>query len=56
MARVMYMKKTYEWLFSHSTRDPERNVNMAIDIKMSELKSAYDDMIRDYADPEVIDD
>lgn len=56
LARVLYMKKTYEWLFSHSTIDKERNVNRVIDIRQSDLKSAYDDMIRDYADPEVVDD
>ena len=56
LARVLYMTKTYEWLFSHSTRDPERNVNTVIDIQQGDLKNAYGDMIRDYADPEVIDD
>ena len=56
LARVLYMTKTYEWLFSHTTRDPERSVNKMIDIKMSDLKNAYEDMIRDYPDPEVIDD
>ena len=56
LARVLYMAKTYDWLFSHTTKAPERNVNKVIDIKMSDLKNAYEDMIRDYPDPEVIDD
>ena len=50
------MKKTYDWLFSHSTVDKDREVNRLTDIRQTDLKSAYDDMIRDYADPEVVDD
>ena len=56
LARVLYMKKTYDWLFSHSTVDKDREVNRLTDIRQTDLKSAYDDMIRDYADPEVVDD
>ena len=36
-ARVFYLKKTYEWLFSHSLRDKNRPVNKDISISMSAL-------------------
>lgn len=41
LARYFYTSKTYEWLFSHSLRDPDRPVNRSIDICQNELKQAY---------------
>ena len=54
-ARVFYLKKTYEWLFSHSLRDKERPINRDITIDRSELKSAYTDMIKNAPKPEVLE-
>lgn len=54
-ARVFYLKKTYEWLFSHSLRDKNRPVNKDISISMSDLRKAYGDMTKDTAQPELID-
>lgn len=46
LARIFYLEKTYQWLFSHSLRDKKRRVNMAIDISNADLKNAYDNMNR----------
>lgn len=54
-ARVFYLKKTYEWLFSHSLRDENRPINRDITIERSELKSAYTDMIKNAPKPEVLE-
>lgn len=46
LARIFYLEKTYQWLFSHSLRDKKRRVNMAIDISNVDLKNAYGNMNR----------
>lgn len=56
LARIMYMTKTYEWLFSHSLLDNNRPVNTEIDIDKSDLSSAYNDMISGAPDPEIVYD
>lgn len=53
-ARVFYMRKAYEWLFSHSLLDPGRPVNRSISIDQSELKGAYRDMDYKATDPETV--
>lgn len=54
-ARVFYLKKTYEWLFSHSLSDPDRPTNRTIDIGMGDLRKAYDGVNRNAPSPELID-
>lgn len=54
-ARVFYMKKTYQWLFSHCLLDKDRPVNRDIEITMGDTRSAYSDVNRNAADPELID-
>ena len=54
LARILYMRKTYEWLFSHSTADPGRPVRQDITIDNSDLKKAYNDMKRGVSSPEII--
>lgn len=56
LARILYMTKTYEWLFSHSLLDKDRAVNREIDIDKSDLSKAYNDMLPGTPDPEVIYD
>ena len=56
LARVFYMTKAYEWLFSHSLLDKDRPVNTEIDIEKSDLSKAYNDMISGAPDPEVVND
>ena len=46
LARIFYLEKTYQWLFSHSLRDKKRRVNMAIDISNADLQNAYGNMNR----------
>ena len=54
LARILYKRKTYEWLFSHSTADPGRPVRPDITIDNSDLKKAYNDMKRGVPSPEII--
>ena len=54
-ARMFYLKKTYEWLFSHCLADPDRPVNRDIQIHMNELTHAYTDMMKNVPPPEVIE-
>ena len=54
-ARVFYLKKTYEWLFSHSLLDPGRPVNEKIDIDMGDTRRAYSEVNRNVPAPELID-
>lgn len=44
LARYFYTWKTYEWLFSHSLRDPDRSVNRTVSISQTDLNQAYRDM------------
>lgn len=39
LARIFYLPKTYEWLFSHSLADSTRTVNRNYDITVEELAS-----------------
>lgn len=56
LARILYMKKTYEWLFSHSLLDRERPVRRDISIDNSDLTRAYNDMQKGLPSPEIIYD
>ncbi len=54
-ARIFYLKKTYEWLFSHSLVDKGRPVNRDINIGMSDIQKAYSDIHSGTDNPEIID-
>lgn len=54
-ARIFYLKKTYQWLFSHSLHDKGRPVNRNIQIGFSDLKQAYQDIRSNTPNPEIID-
>lgn len=56
LARILYMTKTYEWLFSHSLLDKGRPVRKDIDISTTDFSKAYEDMIKGAPDPEVVND
>lgn len=56
LARIFYLKKTYEWLFAHSLLDKDRPVNREISIDKADLSDAYNDMIIGSPDPEIIYD
>jgi dienelactone hydrolase len=44
LARVFYLKQTYEWLFSHSLKNKGRPVNRSFSMSTDLLDVAYDDM------------
>ena len=54
-ARLFYLRKTYEWLFSHSLLDKDRPVNRDISIRYEDSRKVYDDVNRGNNTPEVID-
>ncbi len=43
-ARYFYITQTYDWLFSHSLRDPDRPVDRTIQVTKEDLRHAYRDM------------
>lgn len=44
LARVFYLKQTYDWLFSHSLKNRGRPVNRSYSMSTELLDVAYDDM------------
>jgi len=56
LARILYMTKTYEWLFSHSLLDKDRPVRKDISISVSDFSKAYRDMIKGAPAPELVND
>lgn len=44
LARVFYLRQTYDWMFSHSLDDPGREINKDFEITQTMLKNAYKDM------------
>ena len=46
LARLFYLKATYDWLFSHSKADTPRQVNKDIKLKSSDMADAYKDINR----------
>lgn len=56
LARIFYMRRTYDWLFSHSLVDKERPVCTDFSITNADLSRAYQDMSPEVPNPEVIDD
>ena len=54
-ARFFYMRKTYDWLFSHSLLDPGRPVNRDVSLDMDDVPKAYRDMdFKKGMDPETV--
>ena len=47
-ARIFYMGQTYDWLFSHSLLDPNREVNRDFVITAEMLQNAYQDLGRNF--------
>lgn len=41
LARILYLKQTYDWLFSHSLNDKPRETDRTISISMADLRDAY---------------
>lgn len=45
-ARFFYLKESYDWLFAHSLKDPERSVNKQLTFGVDHLANAYKDLPR----------
>lgn len=43
-ARMFYLPETYDWLFSHSLADEDRQVNPAFPVTNEKLRTAYRDL------------
>ena len=56
LARIFYMRKMYDWLFSHSLTDKGRPVRRDIEIGNNDLPKAYGDMEFSGQDPEIVYD
>jgi len=54
-ARIFYLRKTYDWLFSHSLLDKSRPVNKDIDISITDIHKAYSDIDSHTPNPEIIE-
>lgn len=44
LARILYLKQTYDWLFFHTTLDSPREVDRDITISKDDMRNAYDDL------------
>lgn len=44
LARLFYLQKTYDWLFSHSLRDNPRTVDRHFDITKEDIDQTYQDL------------
>ena len=44
LARLLYLKQTYDWLFSHTNADNPREVDRSVTITKDDLKNAYTDL------------
>jgi predicted peptidase len=53
-ARIFYLRKTYDWLFSHCLLDRNRPVNKDIDIGLTDIHKAYSDIESNTPNPEII--
>ncbi|MCM1108866.1 MAG: alpha/beta hydrolase-fold protein [Clostridium sp.] len=42
LARILYLKQTYDWLFSHSLNDTPRTLDSDIPITLQDMKEAYE--------------
>ena len=42
LARILYLKQTYDWLFAHCLKDKPRDIDCLVPITMADMRSAYD--------------
>ncbi len=54
-SRIFYLRKTYDWLFSHCLLDKNRPVNKDIDIGLTDIHKAYSDINSNTPNPEIIE-
>lgn len=46
LARLFYLQKTYDWLFSHSLRDNPRTIDMHFEITRADINQTYQELKR----------
>lgn len=46
LAKIFYIKETYQWLFSHSKTDSPRKVNKDVTIDVNAMSAAYQNIDR----------
>lgn len=44
LARLFYLQKSYDWLFTHSTMDRPRQADRSFDIDMDDIRQTYDEL------------
>ena len=44
LARLFYLQKSYDWLFTHSTMDKPRQADRSFDIDMDDIRQTYDEL------------
>lgn len=44
LARLFYLQKTYDWLFTHSLGDNPREVDRSFDITMEDIRTTYQEL------------
>ena len=46
LARLFYLQKTYDWLFSHSLRDNPRTIDKHFEITRDDINQTYQELKR----------
>jgi hypothetical protein len=44
LARLFYLQKTYDWLFSHSLQDNPRTIDKHFDITPEDIQQTYQEL------------
>ena len=56
LARILYLKQTYDWLFFHTTEDNPREVDCDVTISRSDLKNAYKNLDKEATRFDIVDE
>lgn len=56
LARILYLKQTYDWLFFHTTVDNPREVDRDIEITKEDMRNAYDDLAPEETRFDIVDE
>lgn len=56
LARLLYLKQTYDWLFFHTTLDSPREVDRDVTITKDDLRNAYSDLDPKATEFDIVDE
>ena len=56
LARLLYLKQTYDWLFFHTTLDNPREVDRDVTITKDDLRNAYSDLDPKATEFDIVDE